>query len=209
MSGSYRLRFQCDEKDNGTERPVALTAMSPGDSGVWFFICADIMMFAVFFCLFITSRAREVEVFGHSRRLLHSVFGLFDTVFLLTSSWLVVQAVNRARVGCREGTSRYLSLAILVGIGFAVSKIVEYTHEVLGGITLQTNDFFMYYYVFTGIHFLHFWGGIVALSIMLGKTRQDPLDARYVTWLESVASYWHMVDLLWVMLFPLLYLLRG
>src|SRR3546814_20322105 len=98
-------------------------------------------------------------------------------------------------------------LAIAVGSCFGIVKIIEYSDKISHGITLMTNDFFTYYYILTGVHFLHVIIGIallVTLVVMTGKTKQA--DARYMTWLDSSAIYWHMVDLLWVFLFPMLYL---
>ena len=97
---------------------------------------------------------------------------------------------------------------MLVGSGFAVSKIFEYTHKIQSGITLLTNDFFMYYYALTGLHFLHFVVGMVVLAVCWFKCRHEPMDDKYVIWIESSGCYWHMVDLLWIILFPMIYLLR-
>jgi nitric oxide reductase NorE protein len=183
-------------------------ARLPGDSGVWAFIIADMGAFALFFLIFTAGRVAAPDLYEQSRQHLDAGLGVLNTVILLTSSLFMVRAVDAARAGERSGVTRNLALTILIGSGFAVTKIIEYSAKGAAGIGLTTNEFYTYYFAFTGIHFLHFLIGIGALAMMLVKSRRDALDARFVTWIESVGCYWHMVDLLWIMLFPMLYLLR-
>jgi nitric oxide reductase NorE protein len=195
--------MQADAKSAGQ------SARLPGDSGVWIFIIADMGAFALFFLLFTVGRVGNPALYEESRQHLNATLGLLNTLILLTSSLFMVRAVEAARREDRGGVSRSLALTILIGLGFAVSKFVEYAAKAEAGISLTTNEFFTYYFVFTGIHFLHFVIGIGALAMMLSKSGRGVLDARFVTWIESVGCYWHMVDLLWIMLFPMLYLLRA
>lgn len=180
-----------------------------GDEGVWFFISADISMFALFFLLFMVERYKAAALFEQSRRLLDPALGVLNTLILLSSSWLVALAVHSARAGQREAVRRYLTLGMLVGAGFAVTKIYEYWHKISSGITLLTNDFFMFYFALTGLHFLHFAVGMGVLAVCLAKSRSDAMDEHFVVWIESSGCYWHMVDLLWIVLFPMLYLLHA
>jgi nitric oxide reductase NorE protein len=186
-------------------RPARL----PGDSGVWTFIIADMGAFALFFLIFTVGRVSAPALFEQSRQHLDINLGLFNTLILLTSSLFMVRAVEAARAGVRAAVIRNLALTMLIGSGFAVTKIIEYAAKAHAGIGLTTNEFFTYYFVFTGIHFLHFLIGIGALAMMLVKARRDALDAKFQTWIESVGCYWHMVDLLWIMLFPMIYLQRA
>jgi len=163
----------------------------------------------VLFLLFMSERFKAVSLFEHSRQQLDPALGALNTLILVTSSWFVALAVHSARAGQREAVIRYLGAGMLVGTGFAVSKIFEYSHKISSGITLLTNDFFMFYFALTGLHFLHFLIGMVVLAICITKCRNDPLDAKYLVWIESSGCYWHMVDLLWIVLFPMMYLLRA
>ncbi len=185
------------------------TARLPGDPGVWVFIIADMGAFALFFLIFTAGRIASPALFEASRQHLDATLGLINTVILLTSSLFMVRAVEAAHAGERKAVARNLGLTILIGLGFAVTKIIEYRAKGAAGIGLTTNEFYTYYFVFTGIHFLHFVIGIGALLMMLAKARRDDLDDRFRVWIESVGCYWHMVDLLWIMLFPMLYLLRA
>jgi nitric oxide reductase NorE protein len=181
----------------------------PGDSGVWTFIIADMGAFAMFFLVFTVGRMASPDLFEASRQHLDTTLGLLNTLILLTSSLFMVKAVEAARAGERGAVQRNLVLTILIGMGFAVTKIMEYKAKGAAGIGLTTNEFYTYYFAFTGIHFLHFIIGIGALLMMVAKARRDALDAKFTLWIESVGCYWHMVDLLWIMLFPMLYLLRA
>lgn len=181
----------------------------PGDSGVWAFIIADMGAFAMFFLIFTLGRIGAPELYETSRQHLDANIGLLNTLILLTSSFFMVRSVEAARDADRAGTIRNLLLTILIGLGFAVTKLLEYKAKGAAGIGLTTNEFYTYYFAFTGIHFLHYVIGIAALLMMLAKTRSDVLDDKFRIWIESVGCYWHMVDLLWIMLFPMLYLLKA
>ena len=188
--------------------PAAAHRRLAGDAGVWFFITADIALFAVLFAAFMLARMDAPQAFEQSHRHLDPATGTFNTLVLLTSSWLVALAVHAARAGQRATVRRYLAAGMAVGACFAMSKAVEYSDKIGAGLTMLSNDFFMYYYALTGLHFLHFVVGMVVLAGCWAKAERDALDARYLVWLESSGCYWHMVDLLWIVLFPLLYLMR-
>jgi nitric oxide reductase NorE protein len=189
--------------------PAGQSSRLPGDSGIWTFIIADMAAFAMFFLIFSVGRMAAPELYEDSRQHLDTTLGLVNTLILLTSSYFMVKAVESARSGARGAVIRNLLLTIGVGLGFAITKFIEYKAKGAAGIGLTTNEFYTYYFAFTGIHFLHFAIGIGALLMMVFKARSDALDAKFVTWIESVGCYWHMVDLLWIMLFPMLYLLRA
>ncbi len=180
-----------------------------GDEGVWFFICADITLFAALFALFMVERYKAVALFEQSRLTLNPLLGALNTLILLSSSWLVALAVHSARAGQRQAVSRYLTFSLLVGACFAVTKIFEYWYKIAAGTTLLTNDFFMFYFALTGLHFLHFLVGMVVLAVCWSKTQHASMDADFIVWIESSGCYWHMVDLLWIALFPMLYLLHA
>jgi nitric oxide reductase NorE protein len=198
--------FDLSEQSDRTAPATA--AKLPGDAGVWIFITADVSAFGLFFMLFTWGRVHNTALYERSRQALDANIGLLNTLILLTSGWLMVLAVEAARQRSRTHTVRYLTAAMVVGSAFAATKVFEYASKIQAGITMLSNEFFMYYFVFTGIHFLHFIIGLGVLAVCLSKARTDALDDRFLVWIESSASYWHMVDLLWIVLFPLLYLQR-
>jgi len=148
-----------------------------------------------------------VALFDRSSATLDANLGLLNTLILVTSSWLVARALASARAGRRAELRRRLMAAMLVGSGFAVTKVLEYSGKISNGITLLTNDFFMFYFALTGIHFLHFIGGVAVLAWLWWSAGDEAPDGPFLGWVESGGIYWHMVDLLWIILFPMLYLL--
>jgi nitric oxide reductase NorE protein len=180
----------------------------PGEDGVWLFVFGDLMMFSLFFIIFLHARGPNVELFAASQALLNPALGLLNTLLMLSSSWFVAMAVHAARQGPGRATPVLLLMAIACGVGFAVVKVIEYSEKVRAGITLTTNDFFMYYFMFTGIHFVHVLLGMGVLVFLARSTRAGQRSANTVRNLESGASFWHLVDLLWIVLFALLYLVK-
>ena len=171
------------------------------------FIVADMAAFGLFFVFFMIGRREQVALFDRSATLLNASLGMLNTLILVTSSWLVVIAVHAARRGDRARARAFLALALVVGAGFALTKVIEYGEKVSHGITLLSNDFFMFYFFLTGVHFLHFVIGMGVLAMLWVKAGQEPVDGPLLGWIESGGLYWHMVDLLWIVLFPMLYLL--
>jgi nitric oxide reductase NorE protein len=180
-----------------------------GDEGIWFFIAGDLCLFTVIFLLFMTGRMHAPAVFGRSRETLHLDLGVLNTLVLITSSYFMARAVVASRHNVRAHVVRSLSLALGIGSIFLLVKVFEYGSLLTTGISPLTNDFFMYYFVLTGLHLLHYSGGMVALVVTLARARKHGLNAGYTRWIESVGVYWHMVDLIWIFLFPMLYLLRA
>jgi nitric oxide reductase NorE protein len=179
----------------------------PGIEGVWVLIAGDMMIFALLFGSFMSARLTHPAAFEASRHALDFHRGGINTLLLLTSSWCVVMALRAMRAECREPALRWLGAAILGGAGFAVSKVLEYVSEAHAGHTPGSGDFFMYYFMMTGIHLVHVLVGTLILTVFWFKWR-SPREIRSLAGFESAAVFWHMVDLLWIILFPLLYLVR-
>ena len=129
-------------------------------------------------------------------------------VLLLTSSWFVVSGVEAFRRRAAQRARFLFGIALLLGFGFVAVKVLEYGDKVRDGITAGTNEFFMFYFVLTGIHLLHLVIGLLVLVWIRARSRTPGIRERDVVLVECGAVYWHMVDLLWVALFALLYLLR-
>jgi nitric oxide reductase NorE protein len=180
----------------------------PGEVGIWIFILGDMMVFALFFCVFVYYRSLNIELYTQSQTALKQIFGVVNTVLLLSSSLFVVLAVQAVRRRIAGIAPVLFALAFLCGLGFGTMKFIEYGQKISAGITLTTNEFFMYFYVFTGIHFLHVVIGMVVLGFLWKISRKPDVQAKDLMLIESGASYWHMVDLLWIVLFPLLYLMK-
>ena len=180
----------------------------PGEEGVWVFILGDMVVFALFFAVFAYYRSLDIQLYKQSQSTLDQNYAAFNTLLLLTSSWFVVLALHEVRKNKTIMARLFFASGLLCGVGFALVKILEYREKIQHGITMMTNDFYMYYYIFTGNHFLHVIIGLSVLMFLLLKTKQDSLTIKDIQTFESGAAYWHMVDLLWIVFFPLLYLVK-
>jgi nitric oxide reductase NorE protein len=181
----------------------------PGVDGVWVFIGADAVIFAILFGSFMSDRLHNPAVFEASRHTLNMNLGGLDTLILLTSSWsvaLAIQALKRDLVGL---VPRYLLGGVLTGLLFVLSKSIEYFEKFAHGITPATDPFYMWYFTLTGIHLTHVVVGTSLLTYLWINARRGAYRASRRVVPECVASFWHLVDLLWIVLFPLLYLMRA
>ena len=178
----------------------------PGEQGVWIFILIDMAFFCVIFASFVHERAGAADIFFRAQHSLDVHLGFINTVLLLTSSWLVALATDAAPSEPRRRIRSTLGVAILCGAAFVAIKIAEYTALIRAGISPVTNDFFMFYYFITFIHLVHVLAGMVVLAVVVGKRGAAALLVRERSSLDSAATFWHMVDLIWVMIFPMLYL---
>lgn len=181
----------------------------PGEAGVWVFLFADMSVFAVFFGAYLHARSKGPALFAGAQAALNKDFGALMTLLLLASSLLVVLAVRAMRSPAHRARAQWLVLgAVAGGIGFVVVKGFEYHEKFAAGITPTTNHFFMYYFVLTGLHLGHLCLGLLVLAILWRLSRRPELTERQWVIFEGGGCFWHMVDLLWIVLFPLLYLAR-
>ncbi|WP_158244428.1 MULTISPECIES: cytochrome c oxidase subunit 3 family protein [unclassified Pseudomonas] len=190
------------------ENTIASERKIPGDPGVWILIIGDLLVFAILFFFYACDSAKSKELFHISRSELTQSYGVINTFLLLTSSWCIATALKFARQGKRDHCLRFTVATIVCGVGFIVVKLLEYTDKISAGVNILTNDFFMYYFMLTGIHFFHTIIGIGVLVYMWRKIRNDQSSmSGNLLMFETGASYWHMVDLLWIVIFYLLYLM--
>lgn len=180
----------------------------PGDLAIWFFIFAELLAFGIFFLAYAFARAHNVELFNESQRQLNRGTGAVNTLLLITSSYFVVRAVAAIRQGWSRQCANWLGGAILLGGGFVAVKLFEFHAKFSAGISLQTNVFYMFYLSLTIFHFMHVLMGMVILGFVMAKARRGGYSAGSHTGVETGASYWHMVDLVWIILFPLVYVIR-
>jgi nitric oxide reductase NorE protein len=173
--------------------------------GILTFVIADLMVFAMLFTGFMVDRSAQPALFNRSAATLDFRLGILNMLILVSSGLCVVFAVAAAREGRNAAVRHWILAAFLIGTGFGVSKCVEYAGKFAHGIGMQTNNFYMYYFALTGAHLLHFIGGMAALAFIW--LRSFRVDAGYCNKVEAVGLYWHMVDLLWILIFPLLYVI--
>lgn len=180
----------------------------PGDLAMWCFILAELLVFGVFFVVYAFTRANHIELFNASQAELNRTSGVINTILLVTSSYFVVRAVDAIRHGSNKGCARWLVVAMVCGGAFLVLKLAEFGAKVEAGITMSTNTFYMFYLFLGFFHFMHVVLGMVILCAIALKARRGGYSATDHAGVETGASYWHMVDLVWIVLFPLLYVLH-
>jgi nitric oxide reductase NorE protein len=180
----------------------------PGDLAIWIFILAELLVFAVFFAAYAFARSGNVALFNTYQDTLDRRAALINTLALITASFFVVRAVAAIREDDSRGCTRWLLAAIGMGLVFVVVKGAEYAHHLGEGIHLGTNTFYMFYLSLTFFHFMHVLLGLVILAAVALKAHRGGYGATEHTGVETGGAYWHMVDLVWLILFPLVYVMR-
>jgi nitric oxide reductase NorE protein len=180
----------------------------PGDLAMWIFILAELLVFAVFFASYAFARSGNVELFNHYQQTLNRDIGAANTVILITGSLFVVLAVQAIKAGKALLCRNWLLAAVSMGALFVILKSVEFADKFAHGINLSTNTFYMFYLSLTFFHFMHVIMGMIILGAVAWKAHYGEYSAAQHTGVETGASYWHMVDLVWIVLFPLIYVIR-
>ncbi|MBF0250094.1 MAG: cytochrome c oxidase subunit 3 family protein [Alphaproteobacteria bacterium] len=167
---------------------------------MWVLIWSELLVFGVALSGFAFARMLNPALFDESQAHLDRMLGGINTMVLVSSGFLAAMAVRaRGDGGVRE-SRLWMVAAMAVGSIFLVVKVIEYSDKVAHGMNLHTNTFFTLYYLITGFHFMHVILGLIILAIVTWRNSLENL--------ETGAAFWHMVDLIWVLIFPLIYLVR-
>lgn len=188
--------------------PSARGASLPGDLAMWLFILAELSVFGLLIIAFAVTESLQPAAFHRSRALLDTSTGLTLTLALLTSGFFAALAVAQVRLGRSRAAALLLLSAVLSASLYVVIKFREYSHLARAGLDIEYDVFFTLYWILTGFHFLHVLLGLVILGFMALRCARDAYTVGNRRNLESGVLYWHMVDLVWVMLFPLVYVLN-
>lgn len=175
-----------------------------GKAGIWWFLASEIMVFGGLISSYLLVRMFHGG-WAEEARHVNAVIGSINTVLLLTSSYTIVKAFEGVEKNDVSMTRRNLLITVLLGLGFLGAKAVEYTLEVKHGFTPLSGLFWSFYFLMTGLHGLHVFGGVVTnfyLFIAAGRPSWEHKKQR----VEYAGLYWHFVDVIWIFLFPLLYL---
>lgn len=178
----------------------------PGDGHMWAMVLGDLVIFGAYFVIFMVYRAMQPQEFLAAQQNLNITAGVFNTLVLLTSSWFVARSVLAARAGDHRRAVRLTYLGGACGVLFMLVKAYEWTTEIAAGHTFSSNTFFGFYYMLTGVHLFHVSLGLLILGVVVRELRNP--RRRRTSMVESGATYWHMVDLLWIVIFGLLYVMR-
>ena len=178
----------------------------PGQPDMWAFVLFETLVFTAYFGFYLFFRARNPELFLHAQAQLDLRVGVFNTLVLLLSSWSVARCVQSARAGAYRAALRDVFLTAAFAAVFLFLKVFEWARLVHAGNSVDSNDFFTYYFFLTGIHFVHLLIGFVVLGVIVYQLRSPARRSQEIV--ETCATYWHTVDFLWVLIFALQYVVR-
>lgn len=185
--------------------------------GMWTFLATEVLFFGGLFMAYVLYRHFYPEAFAIGSRETNVFFGTLNTAILLTSSLTMALAVHAARLGRSRSLVRCLWLTVLLAVGFLVVKGFEYhedfvKHLIPGqsfnpALPVRVQLFFWLYWVMTGLHAIHVTVGIGVLAVITLLAKRGRFSSQYFTPVEVSGLYWHFVDLVWIFLYPLLYLI--
>ena len=187
--------------------------------GMWVFLVTEVMFFGGMFAGYATYRFKYHEAFMAGSSKLDLLLGAFNTGVLILSSFTMAMAVHSAQTSRRRSLILFLLLTMLLGSVFLGVKVVEYGdkfhHHLVPGPSFhfegvadpQVELFFSFYFALTGFHALHMIIGIGLLAVILWMAYRGRFSSEYYNPVEISGLYWHFVDIVWIFLFPLLYLI--
>ena len=185
--------------------------------GMWLFLFTELVLFGGMFILYSVYRFTYADDFHVAAKELNTVVGAFNTAILLTSSLTMVLSIIAIQRNQKSLSLVMQTLTILLGLFFMVNKYFEWTEKFHHGIypgseeLLAKNSgeilFFGLYYMMTGLHGIHVLVGMILIAIMAVATKRDLINHSNYVRLENIGLYWHLVDIIWIFLFPLFYLI--
>jgi cytochrome c oxidase subunit III len=185
--------------------------------GMWFFLFTEILLFGGLFLVYSVYRYMNAAEFHAAATGLSTVLGTANTVILLTSSLTMALAITALQRGYARASIRLQAATIVLGLVFLVNKYIEWSGHIHEGIYPNAPEllsrghgqilFYGLYYVMTGLHGLHVVAGLILIGIMLTQTVRRQITGNDHVKLENAGLYWHLVDLIWIYLFPLFYLI--
>lgn len=190
------------------EPPAAIGGASEkARLGIWTFLATEVLLFGGLFTAYTVFRIAHPAQFHTDYLKLNRLLGALNTVVLICSSLSVAIGIAAARQGKERTLRRCLALTLLLAAAFLGIKYLEWSDHFAHGIYPKTSIFFALYYMMTGLHALHVMAGMGALTVMLVMARRGKFAAGEAAPVEITGIYWHFVDLVWIYLFPLLYLI--
>ncbi|MCA1525295.1 MULTISPECIES: cytochrome c oxidase subunit 3 family protein [Bradyrhizobium] len=187
---------ECEQQETGW----GILQDLPGDPMIWVLIFSELVAFGLLLGAFSVARAIHPAVFAAGQATLDSHLSGLNTVVLVTSGWAAARATKAVRNGQRATTRYWLLGAMALGCLFIAIKLAEYAEETGRGVGLETNPFFTLYFLLTGFHLLHVGLGIIILAVVCRRAG--------ISGVETGTAFWHMVDLVWIVMFPILYLVK-
>ena len=197
--------------ESGQERGVLEVPSAgriPGNRGIWAGILAEMTEFALLFCVYFVARAHFPQPFHDGPQRLNLFAGTFNTLLMITGSYCVASALIAVREGRKMSGVRWLLLVLCCGCGYFIIKYFEFRWNAQHGVSGGSDVFITVYYYLSFTHMVHVgWGGMGLLWVV-ARTAAGGYTPQEHSGIEAFASYWHATDLVWLVIFPLFYLLR-
>lgn len=193
-------------KQSNRSSATPATTRTPGQPDMWILVLIEAVTFCSYFVVYTVNYRRSAAAFLEAQAHLSLLLGVINTVILLTSSWAIARCVQRARAGDYAPAIRDLAITAICGLAFIGLKLYEWVLKIREGLYFSENEFFSYYYFLTGIHLLHVLVGFIFLGVIFYQLKSSKRRSQEIV--ETCATYWHMVDFLWVIIFALLYIMR-
>jgi len=187
-----------------TEQNAKSLFYPPGGILIWMIIYLELITFGIGIIAFVYSSKSELSSFKDSAAHLNVAIATINTIFLLTSGFFAAKSIHTFKNQQFETSIKFINIAMLSGSGFLVLKCFEYFDKMQHGFELGYNTFFTYYWLLTGFHFLHV---LVGLTILFFMKRAIAKQSILLEDFEAGTAFWHLCDLIWLILFPILYLL--
>ncbi len=183
------------------------TGISNAKLGIWSFLASEIMLFGGLISAYVILRSGSAHMVVPPRSMMGVPLATFNTFALITSSVTMVLALAAIQEGDVPRFQRWILCTMGGGLIFLCVKAYEYHHKWEEGITISSNLFGSFYYTLTGLHVLHVTGGLILMAYILVAGSRGQFTPASHDRVECAGLYWHFVDLVWVILFPILYLL--
>lgn len=178
----------------------------PGGILIWIIIFLELFTFGAALIAMAFYGKLEAEIFHNSRLQLNATFGMINTIFLLTSGYFMTLSVLELKRKNVQKFKKLLALTMLFGLFFLGLKSFEYYAKLQEGLDISYNTFFTFYWMLTLFHVIHIIVGLVILTTVFFEIKKEK-SATTIEDIEASAAFWHMCDLIWVLLFPVIYLL--
>ena len=185
--------------------------------GMWLFLFTEILLFGGLFLIYAVYRSLYAQEFHNTAQGLNTTLGAVNTIILLTSSLTMALSIIALRQGKKNSSIAFQTATILFGLAFLVNKYFEWSGHMHEGIYPNSPDllsrshgeilFYGLYYVMTGLHGIHVVIGMIVIAVVLFFTVKGSVSSEHFNKLENAGLYWHLVDIIWIYLFPLFYLI--
>lgn len=179
----------------------------PGGILIWFLMILEIFTFLGAILFFLSYKKEIPEEFLTSKQLLNPIIGTINTIILITSGYFMAISVNNLRLNQHKKSAQSILIGTILGLAFLILKGFEFYQKIDSGIGFNHNTFYTFYWLMTGFHFVHVLFGVGLLAYMYKAVKNKKYSSTNLFDVEASATYWHLCDLIWILIFPILYLL--